>query len=211
MPVPSSGPISLTKIYREIFYCDYIYPLATSNGVGGYGSNGQDVSGNYPTNISLSGLDTSGSIRLGGGGGDATAPYAMSEWLGYSDLVPDVLFIRAEMSEGVSENPTYRVKFQTGSNLRQVFLYAPGGVSDGNVGFTSGTFISITVDRTSPDNTVQDATQIQWYSRVDPCDTIGSTLDQTNNYTYGQSIVSANNYYSSVSVHSKYTVLIAEG
>lgn len=211
MPVPSSGPISLTRIYREIFYCDYIYPLATSNGTGGYGSNGQNTSGNYPTNVSLSGLDSSGSIRLGGGGGDATAPYAMSEWLGYSDLLPNALFIRAEMTEAVGENPNYRVKFQTGSNLRQAFLYAPSDVSDGYVLMTSGTFISITVDRIYPDNTVQDATQIQWYSRVDPCDTLGSTLDQTNNYTYGQSIVSANNYYSNVSIHSKFTVLIAEG
>lgn len=207
MAVPSSGMIFLSRIYREIFYCDYV----GTNGIGGYGSNGT-----LPSNISLAGLDTSGSLRFGETNkGDGVAPYAMSEWFSYSDLIPDVLYFEVEMSEAVGENPTYRVRFQTGSHTRQVFL--TGNVNNttqyasGTVGFTSGTFVSITVDRTAPDSTVADATTIQWYSRTDPCTAGGSTLDKTNNYSFGQSVVSANNYYSSVNVHSTYTVLINEG
>lgn len=204
MPVPSSpNPIQLSRVFREIYYCDYV----GTNGVGGYGSNGT-----LPSNISLADLDSSTSLRFGETNkGDGVAPYALSEWYDYSDLIPDVLYFEAEMTEGVGENPTYRVRFQTGSHIRQVFLYSPSDTASGTVGFTSGTFISITVDRTSPDNTVDDATTIQWYSRTDPCTAGGSTLDKTNTYSYGQSIVSANNYYSSVNVHSTYTVLIGEG
>jgi hypothetical protein len=207
MAVPDSGnPISLSRVFREIYYCDYV----GTNGIGGYGSNGA-----IPP-VSLKDLDSSTSLRFGETNkGDGVAPYALSEWYSYSDLIPDVLYFEVEMSEAVGENPTYRVRFQTGSHTRQVFL--TGNVNNttqyasGTVGFTSGTFVSITVDRTAPDSTVADATTIQWYSRTDPCTAGGSTLDKTNTYSFGQSVVSANNYYSSVNVHSTYTVLIGEG
>jgi hypothetical protein len=203
MAVPDSGnPISLSRVFREIYYCDYV----GTNGIGGYGSNGA-----IPP-VSLKDLDSSTSLRFGETNkGDGVAPYALSEWYSYSDLIPDVLYIEAEMTEAVGENPTYRVRFQTGSHIRQFFLYSPSDSVSGTVGFTSGTFVSVTVDRTSPDSTVADATQVQWYSRVDPCTAGGSTLDKTNNYTFGQSITGANNYYSNVNVHSTYTVLIEEG
>lgn len=207
MAVPSSGMIFLSRIYREIFYCDYV----GTNGIGGYGSNGT-----LPSNISLSGLDTSGSLRFGETNkGDGVAPYAMSEWFSYSDLIPSVVYFEVEMSEAVGENPTYRVRFQTNQAIRQVFL--TGNVNNttqyarGTVTWASGTFLTIRVDRTAPDATVADSTQIQFYSRIDPCTAGGSTLDQTNNYTFGQSVTNVTKSYLDIDEHSTYTVLINEG
>jgi hypothetical protein len=203
MAVPSSGTIFLSRIFREIFYCDYV----GTNGIGGYGSNGT-----LPSNISLSGLDTSGSLRFGETNkGDGVAPYAMSEWYAYSDLIPSVLYFETEFQEGVGENPTYRIRFQTSEAIRQVFLYSPSDTANGTVTWASGTFLTITVSRTAPDATVADATQIQWYSRVDPCTAGGSTLDQQNNYTFGQSITNVSYSYLDTAEHTTYTVLINEG
>jgi hypothetical protein len=203
MAVPTSGGIVLSRIFREIFYCDYV----GTNGIGGYGSNGT-----LPSNISLSGLDTSGSLRFGETNkGDGVAPYAMSEWYGYSDLIPNVLYFETEFQEGVGENPTYRVRFQTSAAIRQVFLYSPSDTASGTITWTDGTFLTVTVDRTAPDSTVADTTNVQWYSRVDPCTAGGSTLDQSNTYTFGQSIVGASKSYLDTDVHSTYTVLINEG
>lgn len=203
MAVPDSGnPISLSRVFREIYYCDYV----GTNGIGGYGSNGA-----IPP-VSLADLDSSPSLRFGETNkGDGVAPYALSEWYSYSDLIPNVVFINAEMEEGVGENPTYRVQFQTGAASRRVFLYSPSDSISGNVAWTSGTFMSVRVDRWSPDSTVQDATQVQWYSRVDPCTDEGSTLDQENNYTNGQSITNATYGYTGIAEHTTYTVTIFEG
>ena len=206
MAVPSSGEISLSRIYKEIHFCEYV----GTNNVGGYYSN-SSVTGP----ISLSGLDSDSSVRAAETNkGDSTAPYGMSEWYEYSDWEPNTIYFRVEMSEGVPENPTYRFQITTsynGGTTRTAYVYSPGGAVDGTKLLGTDTYVNVRVDRYAPDATVQDGAEITWFSRVDPCDSGTLTQDQALTFTNGQSITNESYYYTNIEQAAYFKVVVIEG
>lgn len=203
MSVPSSGQISLSGIFREIRFCEFI----GTNNVGGYYSNGA-ITGP----ISLSGLDSDSSVRAGAANtGDSTAPYAMSEWQGYNDWVPNTIYFRVELSEGVPENPTYTVEFQTAKGGRTATVSGADPIKEGTALLGTDDYVNVIVNRISPDSTVQDAAEITWFSRVDPCDSGTQTQDQVETFTNGQSIVNRSYNYDLIEEAAYFRVVIIEG
>ena len=203
MSVPSSGEVSLSRIFREIRFCEFI----GTNNVGGYYSNGA-ITGP----ISLSGLDSDSSVRAGAADtGDGSAPYAISEWYGYNDWVPNTVYFRVEFSEGVSENPTYTVRFQTANGSRTATMSPSNLVQEGQILLGNDDYVNVIVNRTSPDSTVQDGAEITWFSRVDPCDSGTQTQDQVETFTNGQSIVNRSYNYDLIEEAAYFRVVIIEG
>lgn len=204
MAVPSSGEVSLSRIYKEIHFCEYV----GTNNVGGYWSN-SSVSGP----ISLSGLDSDSSLRSGETNkGDGSAPYGMSEWYEYSDFIPNAVYFTAEFSEGVPENPTYTAKFITAQGTKTAYLYPPStNIPLSNILLGTGNTVTVRVDRISPDSTVQDGAEITWFSRVDPCDSGTQTQDQALTFTNGQSIVNESYSYTNIEQAAYFRVVIIEG
>ena len=203
MSVPSSGEISLSRIYREIHFCEHI----GTNNLGGYYSNGT-----LTGPISLSGLDSDSSVRAAETNkGDSTAPYAMSEWYSYNDWTPNTVYFKVEFSEAVTENPTYTVRFETQFGSRTATMSPSNLVQEGTLRLGTDDYINVIVNRTSPDNTVQDGAEIQWFSRVDPCDSGTQTLDQTETFTNGQSVVNRSYNYDLIQEAAYFRVVITEG
>ena len=211
MAVPSSGEISLSRIYREIHFCEYV----GTNNVGGYYSN-SSVTGP----ISLSGLDSDSSVRAAETNkGDSTAPYGMSEWYEYSDWEPNTIYFRVEMTEGVTENPTYRFQFTTsynGGTTRTAYLYPTdpqGGTAtlDGTKLLGPDTYVNVRVDRYAPDATVQDGAEITWFSRVDPCDGGTLTTDQVETFANGATATNRSYYYTNIQEAAYFKVVVIEG
>lgn len=201
MAVPSSGQISLSKIYREIHFCEHI---GTSN-LGGYYSNGS-----IPGNISLSGLDSDTSVRAAETNkGDGSMPYAMSEWYSYNDWVPNTIYFRVELSAFVTA--TYTVQFQTQKGGRTATVSNSNPIQEGTALLGTDDYVNVIVNRTLPDNTVDDYTDITWFSRVDPCDSGTQTLDQTETFTLGQSVVNRSYNYDLIQEAAYFRVVITEG
>jgi hypothetical protein len=202
MSVPSSGLISLSKIFREIRFCEFI----GTNNVGGYYSNGA-ITGP----ISLAGLDSDSSVRAGADNtGDSTAPYGMSEWRGYNDWVPNTIYYTIEHAIGVPENPTYTIQVQTARGTKTTTVSGIGSF-DGTSLLGTDDYVNIIVSRTSPDSTVQDAAEITWFSRVDPCDSGTQTQDQAETFTNGQSITNRSYNYDLIEEAAYFRVVIIEG
>lgn len=202
MSVPSSGAVELSRIYREIRFCEFI----GTNNVGGYYSNGA-ITGP----ISLSGLDSDSSVRAGAANtGDSTAPYAMSEWQGYNDWVPNTIYYKIEYAIGVPENPTYTVQVQTARGTKSTAVSGIG-TFDGTSLLGTDDYVNIIVSRTSPDSTVQDAAEITWFSRVDPCDSGTQTQDQAETFTNGQSVTNRSYNYDLIQEAAFFRVVIIEG
>ena len=206
MAVPSSGEISLSRIYKEIHFCEYV----GANNVGGYYSN-SSVTGP----ISLSDLDSDSSVRAAETNKrDSTAPYAMSEWYSYNDWTPNTIYFRVEMSEAVPENPTYRFQFTTsygGGTTRTAYIYSPGGAVDGTKLLGTDTYVNVRVDRYAPDATVQDGAEITWFSRVDPCDGGTLTQDQAETFTNGATVTNRSYYYTNIQEAPYFKVVVIEG
>jgi hypothetical protein len=206
MAVPSSGEISLSRIYKEIHFCEYV----GTNNVGGYYSN-SSVTGP----ISLSGLDSDSSVRAAETNkGDSTAPYGMGEWYSYNDWEPNTIYFRVEMSEGVPENPTYRFQFTTsynGGTTRTAYVYSPGGAVDGTKLLGPDTYVNVRVDRYAPDATVQDGAEITWFSRVDPCDGGTLTTDQVETFANGATVTNRSYYYTNIQEAAYFKVVVIEG
>ena len=203
MAVPSSGEISLARIYKEIHYCEYV----GTNSVGGYWSNAS-VTGP----ISLSGLDSDSSVRAAETNkGDGSAPYGMSEWYEYNDWEPNVIYFSIELEAGVPENPTYRFQFITQNGTKTAYLYSSSDTFSGQMFLGTGDYVTARVDRYSPDSTVQDFAEITWFSKVDPCYNGLETLDQTSTFTNGQSIVNQSYYYTNIEQAAFFRVVVLEG
>lgn len=204
MAVPSSGTIYLSKILREIQYCDFV----GSNQVGGYLSNGTFTA----TNVSLAGLDTNSSVRTADTNrGDGSAPYAMSEWYSYSDLEPDKINIYFYLTEGVSGSPVYTIRIFNGTRTRTFFIGgAYGNTVTGQTDRDGGTSINIRFDKTSPSSTAQDDGSIDWWSVTSQCASVW-TLDQTSLFSLGDSITNFNYDYTNVQDGYSFKGTIIEG
>jgi hypothetical protein len=203
MAVPSSGEISLSRIYREIRFCEFV----GTNNVGGYYSNGA-ITGP----ISLSGLDSDSSVRAAETNkGDGSAPYAMSEWYEYNDWIPNTVYFRVEFSEAVTENPTYTVRFETQFGSRTATMSPSNLIQEGDVLLGGDSYVNVVVSRISPDSTVQDGAEITWFSRVDPCDGGTLTQDQALTFTNGQSITNQSYNYTNIEQAAYFKVVIIEG
>ena len=203
MAVPSSGEISLSRIYREIRFCEFV----GTNNVGGYYSNGA-ITGP----ISLSGLDSDSSVRAAETNkGDGSAPYGMSEWYSYSDWEPNKVYFRVEYSEGVPENPNYRIQFTTANGTRTATISPSNLIQEGDVLLGGDSYVNVVVSRISPDSTVQDGAEITWFSRVDPCDGGTLTQDQALTFTNGQSITNQSYNYTNIEQAAYFKVVIIEG
>ena len=201
MSVPSSGAIELSRIYKEIHFCEYV----GSNNVGGYWSN-SSVSGP----ISLSGLDSDSSVRAGAANtGDSTAPYGMSEWQGYNDWVPNTIYFRVELN--VAGTATYTVLFQTQKGGRTATVSNSDPIKEGTALLGTDDYVNVIVNRTLPDNTVDDYTDITWFSRVDPCDGGTQTQDQVETFTLGQSVINRSYNYDLIEEAAYFRVVINEG
>ena len=201
MSVPSSGEVSLSRIYREIHFCEYI----GTNNVGGYYSNGI-----LTGPISLSGLDSDSSVRAGAENtGDSTAPYGMGEWLGYNDWVPNTIYFRVELN--VAGTATYTVQFQTAKGGRTATVSNSNPIQEGTALLGTDDYVNVIVNRTLPDNTVDDYTDITWFSRVDPCDSGTQTQDQVETFTLGQSVINRSYNYDLIEEAAYFRVVINEG
>lgn len=207
MAVPSSGEISLSKILREIQYCDFV----GTSGYGGYLSNGTMTA----TNISLSALDTNSSVRTADTNrGDGSAPYAMSEWHSYSDLKPDIVNALVELTESVSGSPEYRIQFYNGTSTRTFFVGgAYGNTITAEPTLSGNTNLTIYVQKTVPSSTAQADGYIEWWSVESACTgSVAYGLDQTTYFLSGDSITNSNfNYsYTNVQIGYSYKITILE-
>lgn len=205
MPVPSSGEISLSRILREIQFCDFV----GTSGYGGYLSNGTMTA----TNISLSGLDTNSSIRTADTNrGDSTAPYAISEWYSYSDLEPDKINIYATLSVSVPENPIYTIRIVQATRTRTFFIGRSYGTSiSAQTNLDGNTSITIRIDRTTPDATTEDVADFVWRSIIGQCvDSNTWTQDQAISVTANTTITNYSYSYTNVSVGDSFQIQIDE-
>jgi len=201
MAVPSSGEISLGRIYKEIHFCEYV----GTNNVGGYWSN-SPLTGP----ISLSGLDSDTSLRAGETNkGDGSAPYGMSEWYSYNDWVPNTIYFRVELN--VAGTATYTVLFQTQKGGRTATVSNSDPIKEGTALLGTDDFVNVIVNRTLSDNTVDDYTDITWFSRVDPCDSGTQTQDQVETFTLGQSVINRSYNYDLIEEAAYFRVVINEG